>query len=119
MPGITSAIINQPRPNALSQPYDKANTGGILLGMTSLQQYSLLTDNSNIFRNYAINPYNHSKISPAVFSAICFSVNVFIFRAALPFRQSLIVLTLIFILYSKKIRKTPVGGVLRGKLKKQ
>lgn len=86
--------------------------------MTPLQQYLLLTDN-NISRNYAIKPYNHSKISPAVFSAICFSVNVFIFRPVLPFRLSLIVLTLILILYSKKIRKTPVRGVLRGKLKKQ
>jgi len=50
--------------------------------MTPLQQYLLLTDNNNIFRNYAIKSYNHSKISPAVFSAICFSVNVFIFRAS-------------------------------------
>ena len=87
--------------------------------MIPLQQYSLLTDNNNIFRNYAIKSYNHSKISPVVFSAICFSVNVFIFRAALPFRLSLIVLTLIPILHSKKTRKTPVGGIPRVRLKKQ
>lgn len=119
MPRINCLRNYKPTSSKCAKPYDKANTGGILLGMTPLQQYSLATDNSNIFRNYAINSYNHSKFSPAVFSAICFSINVFIFRAALPLRLSLIVLTLIFILYSKKIRKTPVGGVLRGKLKKQ
>ena len=100
MPRISSAIT-KPASSKCAKPYDKAantavNAGGILLGMTPLQQY-----NNNILRNYAIKSYNHSKISPVVFSAICFSVHVFIFRITLPFRLSLIVLTYPYFVFKK------------------